>query len=64
MAILEDICFHHDIFPDYALDRITAALDQGLEVLDDSGRKLSRHLLTKRNSPGAKGENPPSLLIG
>ena len=58
MTVLENIGLYHDVLPDDALDRVTASIDEWLQVLDDGGGELTRHRSINRNPRSAKGQIP------
>jgi len=54
VTVLENIGLHHHVLPDDALDRVPAATDERLQILDDGGGELTRHRSINRNPRGAK----------
>ena len=43
VPIFEDVRFHHKVFADHALDRVTSAVNERLQILDDGSGKGPRH---------------------
>src|SRR5439155_25730890 len=59
VSVRENVRLNNEIFVDDALYRITAAIDQRLQILVDRGRKGPRHGPSiNRNSPAAKEKSP------
>ena len=50
MTVLENIGLYHDVLTDDALDRVTASIDEWLQVLDDGGGELMQASLNQSKS--------------